>query len=305
MPHGSDSLEFPRDQRRMIVLTGHRDPVNSLAFSPDGSILASGGDDGCIWIWDAAAGHARSRLSWGARFVFGIAWSGDGRSLAAGVEDNLILLRADDEWRPVHRWRKHQGWVTCAAFSPDSQMLLSGGVDGVAYLWDAVQFSKRPLTMFVGGFGSIRSIIFAPDGRAIGAGGATGVGVWKASVPEPVLFNRLRDADVRSVAFSPDGRLLVAAAGRCVISVDPQTHRAVEVLQAPANYFRCVAFTPDGKSLAIGCEDGTVRLWDTETSEEREAVEVSESSINCVAVSPDQQSMAAAGDDFVVRLWDL
>lgn len=268
--------------------------------------LASAGDDGCIWLWDPAKGEGKVRLSWGANYVFCAAWSPDGQAIAAGTQDSLLLLRADSAgWRPVQRWKLHQGWVTCASFSPDGQMLVSGGVDGVVHLWDAIRVSKKPLMTFTGGLGSIRSVKFSPDGHAIAAGGTAGVGIWKASEPEPVLFNRLRDADVRSLAFAPDGRQVVAAAGRCVLSIDSLTHRGTEVLHAAANYFRCLAFVADGSMLALGCDDGSVRLWDVPSSEERCVLGGTMSCVGAIAASPDGKWIAASCDDFVIRVWDL
>src|SRR5262249_16253060 len=88
----------------MVALSGHEDPINHLAFAPDGRLLASGGDDGCIWLWDVPNRAPVARLSWGAKYVFALAFSPDGRMLAVGTDASLLLLREQEgTWKPIQQ----------------------------------------------------------------------------------------------------------------------------------------------------------------------------------------------------------
>jgi WD40 repeat protein len=289
----------------MIVLTGHTDPINQLAFSPDGSTLASAGDDGCLWLWDVLGQCARARISWGAKWIFSVAFSPDGHTLAVGTENSLLLLREDEgQWRPHQQWRDHQTWVTAVAFDRDGQVLASAGADGALRLWDATHRRRHPLLAFPSGLGGIRSLVFAPDGTSFAAGGYSGVGLWRADATEPVIFNRLRDADVRCLAFAPNSQILLAAAGRTILQLDLVNKQAAELLRGHANFFRCLAVAPYGQRAVAGRDDGTVQVWDEVAGADR-IYSWHEGIVNSVSVSPDGVTAASAGDDFAICMWEM
>ncbi|HLW64232.1 MAG TPA: WD40 repeat domain-containing protein [Gemmataceae bacterium] len=290
----------------MLVLTGHTDPVNQVVFSPDGRTLASAGDDGCIWLWDLAQQRAKARISWGAKWVFALAFSPDGRLLAAGTEDALLLLREENQtWKAVQRWRDHKAWVTAVAFSSDGQLVASGGWDGCLKLWDADQFRRKALQSFIVSTTAVRSVAFSPDNLSVAAAGGTNIGLWRATQAEPLLFQKLRDADIRSLAFSPDGQVVVAATGRAILLLDPVNERSVDLMNGPANYYRCVAFCPDGQGFITGRSDGSVLFWDARNGQDSKTYQWQASTVNTVAISPDNSTAACAGDDFTVCVWDL
>ena len=290
----------------MVSLTGHTDPVNAVAFSPDGRWLASAGSDGCVWLWDVALQTGMVRIAWGAKYVFALAFSPDGQALAVGTETSLLMLREQDgQWKPHQQWKDHHGWVSAVAFDRDGHLLVSGGVDGSVRIWDAQHRRKHALRSFSGRMGPVRSIAFSADGMVVAAGGVSGIGLWRATETEPMIFHRLRDTDIRSLAFTPDSEALIAAAGRSVLRIDSRSSKPEELLSSQPNDFRSLAVAPYYPLLLLGRDDGSILAWDFGASRERHIYRWHTCAVNSVAFHPTGVMAASGGDDFAICYWNL
>jgi WD40 repeat protein len=155
-------------QRLVPPLSGHSDKVESVAFSPDGRMLASGGQDGTIILWDV-----RTRQSLGLPLtghsdkIESVAFSPDGQILASAGQDATIILWDVTARQPIGPPLKgHSGWILSVAFSPDGKMLASGGRDNTIILWDVAtrRAIGSPLTSHDGW---IYSVAFSPDGNQL------------------------------------------------------------------------------------------------------------------------------------------
>ena len=189
----------------------HGSGVYSVAFSPDGSRLATGSVDGRAWIWDADTGHELTSLRHG-NWVWSVAFSPDGTRLATGGQDGRARIWDADTGHELTSLR-HSGWVS-VAFSPDGSRLATGGMG--ARIWDAG--TGRKVTSLRAD-DAIMSVAFSPDGSRLATGAAKGrVRIWDSGTGRE--FTRLRaDDTVLSVAFSPDGSRLATGsdAGRARI----------------------------------------------------------------------------------------
>jgi WD40 repeat protein/serine/threonine protein kinase len=122
-------------------LDGHKGELIDTAFSPDGRLLASAGDDGLIKVWEVSTGRELFTLTGHKMWVRSVAFSPDGRRLASASYDQTVKLWDMTTGQEVLTFKGHDRSVWCVAFSPDGQRLVSGSTDAALKLWDA-----RPLT---------------------------------------------------------------------------------------------------------------------------------------------------------------
>jgi len=201
--------------RELRALSGHTSRVNSVAFSPDGSTLASGSYDNAIKLWDVASGRELRTLAGHKGWVESVAFSPDGRTLASGSEDNTIELWDVASGHKLHTLADHTSVVDSVAFSPDGRTLASGSWDHAIKLWDVT--SGRELRTFAGHTDAVSSVAFSPDGRSILSGSADGsVRVWDtASGNQLAALYALGQSDWAVV--DPQGRFDASPGGMALM----------------------------------------------------------------------------------------
>jgi WD40 repeat protein len=286
------------------VFTGHRGDVYIGAYSPDGALLASGGDDHLVRVVDAATGEVRHVLKGHKNDVLCVTFSPDGARLASGGRDHTVRvwnLAAGGE--PVVL-QGHKGDVPSLAFSPDGSRLASASSDGTIRVWNPAGGSE-PLVLR-GHKTDVRSVAYSPDGSRLASASLDGtVRIWDAAGgAEPVVFN-VPGGGTRWAAYSPDGtRLATAGADGVVQILDAANGVVLRALHGHTGAVDVVAYSPDGLQLASCSRDGTVRLWDAVAGVEVGVLRGHTGEVNRVAYSPDGLRLASGGDDQTVRVWD-
>ncbi len=298
--------------------------VTSLAFSPDGTIVAAAGDDGKARLWRVATRAAIGHPLVGHHGpIYGLAFSPDGATMATvGADDTLRLWRVATgrparapivERRPAGTSR---GSLLGVAFSPDGGTIATVGTDQAVRLWSATTArAVGPLLTYTTTYGSF-AVAFAPDGATLVSGGGDNVvRVWNgatAGARAPAVTHLHRrpfasaDLPVRAAAVRPDLRLRASAGDRVRLwAVDSDTPLAVW-RAGRAGVSRAVAFSPAGDIVAAGSDDGRLRLWSVRTRRPLGApIAAHLGVVRGVAFSPDGKTIASAGADEVVRLWDV
>ena len=302
----------------LYLLTGHIGQIVSSGFSPDGSTVAIGLDNGVVELWDVATGTLHSTLEGPGR-TNGVFFSPDGSTLVTMAVSILgVLGNVEDR---VHLWDVNTGTlrsvlehttdghtdVEGVSFSLDGQTLATWGQDGdEIFLWDVATGTRRNTLKETRHRGKIVS--FSPDGQILAIGGVTDVFLW--DVATGTFRNTLMGDNhgVNSVSFSPDGQILATEHwGGEVFLWDVATGTLRNTLAGHGFGFNFVHFSPDGSTLATRGGDGayTVFLWDVATGTLRNTLIGHNSVIQNVSFSPDGQILAAGGADGRVVLWDV
>ena len=240
--------------------------THSVAYSPDGQLIASARDDG-VFVWDSQTGHAISvgALPGTSGPMPTVAFDRTIPLLAAGGADGTVALWSTDTLRPLRSLSGSTGKVNSVAFSSDGHLVGAGGDDNIVRLWDPE--SGRLDRTLTDPTGAVLAIAFSPAQHLIAAGSTdnslyiwdTGTGGLRRKVTTP--------APIQAVAFSPDGRRIVTGGADDAVRVwDTDSGRpAMDAMIGHSSNVISVAFRPDGRLIASVGGEGQVRLWDAAT----------------------------------------
>jgi DNA-binding beta-propeller fold protein YncE len=284
------------------------EPIQSVAYSPDGQLLAAGAIDGSIRLWDTDnPGVELFSIPGHTNRVRSVAFSPDGSWLASGSDDTSVLVwsTADPTGLPEILFG-HEDWVRSVAFSPDSQLLASGSDDYSVRLWDTNDFSADPIVVNTDGF--VFSVAFSPDGSALAAGGDEGIiYLWDtADLTAPARILEGHTDWIRSVAFSPDGAYLASASDDLSVLLWDMANLDAEpeTLLGHTDWVLAVAFASDGSTLGSAGADNTILIWNLDDLSELPLSLIGHSDwITSVAFNPIDDVLASGSDDGTARLW--
>ncbi|HEY7309887.1 MAG TPA: serine/threonine-protein kinase [Gemmataceae bacterium] len=250
--------------KEVAAFKGHKRPVHSIAFSPDGKRMVSAGGDPQIKIWEATSGKellALTGFNWGHSCV---AFSHDGKRIAAGANSGGTVKIWDAATGREVLNPKHLASISTLTFSPDGKLLAAANSLGEAAILQADTGTK--VLSFRAHMGWIYSLAFSPDSKQLATASGFGedsVKIWDAASGEQLRTIRGHNGSVWSVAFRPDGRRLAAASGGAVKIWDVTTDQEFRTVKGGSGPIWRMVFSPDGRLLASTDWGAAPRLWDT------------------------------------------
>ncbi|KAM3100585.1 TIR domain-containing protein [Phormidesmis sp. 146-35] len=253
---------------RETLLPGRQDLIWGVAYSPDGTLIATGGNDGTLKLWNPD-GKLAAEVNSDQEVIWSVAFSPDSKLIATGGSKEGNTRLWDRNGKQVKELEGKQTLVLSVTFSPDSTLIATGGTDGTLKLWN-------------------------PDGKQILQD--------RAGKPMPEVG--CRQSEVYSVAFSPDSqRMAIGCSDGTLQLWDRDGNPIQETLETNHVKVNSVKFSPDGQQIVTGGEDGTVRLWNRDGKEIRE-LKGRQGIVQSVALSPDGKLIAAGGHNGNIQLWD-
>lgn len=304
-PNGFQPPNFALAQ----TLKAHSAWVSSLAFSPAGK-LASASWDRTVKFWDLSTGRESRSFTGKLKQLQAIAFTHDGKLLAAEDASYTITIFDAATGQPVRELPTDKSvpsvgisWVYSIAFSPDGRWLASAIDDKTVRIWDVATGTK--IRDLAGPRRPVVYVAFSPNGELVATGNdEKSIQIWNVASGAPISTLTGHKKVINAVAFSPNGTLLASASADKTIRLwDAITGKHIRTLSGHQGAVSSISFSPNGRWLASGSWDKTVRIWNVSTGKEVQTLRPDARAIYSVTFDPHSRWLAAGSEDGAIEIW--
>ena len=305
-----ERLNYMSD-RSLMTISGHQDIIYSIALSPDGKRIVSGGSDGTIKVWNVVSGAELMTLRGHSEAVYSLAFSPDGKRIISGSEDKTIKIWDLENGTELMTLHGHEGTVSCVTFNPGGKRIVSSDyMKGTIKVWDA-QTGQELMTFSGAHEGGASDVAVSPDNKRIVSCGFwedKKIKIWDAATGEGVMtLSDVHKDIVSGVIFSPDGKQIVSVGGwdGAIKFWDAKTGAMMMTTRGHGAYVISITFSPDGGCIASAGNDNMIKVWSSATGEELMTLRGHESTVMSIAFSPDGRRIASGSWDNTIKVWDV
>ncbi|KAF8976611.1 hypothetical protein BGZ46_008120 [Entomortierella lignicola] len=288
----------------VYLLKGHKGTVNSVIYSFEGDLVASGSVDKSVRIWDVATSECILTFKGDGDFLTVALDSPEGFQIASVDVNNIIRIRDVYTGDCVNTFQGHESVVTCITYSPNWEQIASGSSDKTVRLWDVNDGDL--LHVLQGHTSSVSSIMYSPSGDMIASGGGDKtVRLWDIETGDCIQTFLGRQVSISIIAFSPNGNQIAGSSDKFVNFWNLRVGNPNETPTGHNSMVVNVVLSSKARQVAsIGQED-TFRLWDIDSGRCIRIMRGHSSSVSRVAYSPDGSQIISGSWDKTLRLWDV
>lgn len=314
----ADGAQASERQPKLLIQNGHTSDVTAIAYSPVGSLFASGGEDFTIKVWDAASGRLVSNLTGHSGAISSVSFSPNGQLIVSGSHDGTVRLWDVRDGKLVRVFGEHRSHVLTVAFSPDGRTVASAGglyeagSDYAVRLWE-VQTGQQ-LYSLEGHKERVNSVAFSPDGGTVASGSEDAtVKFWDVKRGEitATFENRGDDddyaRDVDLVSFSLDGRTFIVADEYSIKIRSTEGGQELRRVGRPdKGYLGRMAISPNRRAVVSGgFYNGEVRLIDLQDGSLLFSSNEKNDGRPAVAISNDGKHIVAGTGGQSLKVWSV
>lgn len=291
------------DMTQLGVLSMGLTPIRTVAISPDSVLVAAGGGDGFVRLWDVATQSQQAAFAAGGDVIYSVTFSPNGSLLAAGGGDGFIRLWDVETGKQIRTLANGEGEIRSVAFDLNGQRLASGGLDRTIHIWDITTGTE--LANLQGHSDRVLSVAFSPDGSKLASASQDRtIMFWDIDKQTTIMTLNGHTEEVRDLAFSSDGTTIASSSIDDTVKVwNVSSGQLIMTLEGQEQDIFSVVYSSDDQFILVGDRANAIRILDSQTGREEAVLLGHEGWVFDLHFSQDGSILASSSGDGSIRLW--